>query len=119
MVMTRHMYKVHENRERKQKYRTPEQRNRRRKVLLECLDMLRDGVLKFQKDLDDAHKTYERNMDAILNRSRATRAAWVGADAHGVAEHGAATAATNSLEADAQGADAGGADPHAGADAAE
>jgi hypothetical protein len=53
--------------------------------------MLRDGVLKFQKDLDDAHRTYERNMDAILKQSQATRAAWVGApgaDASGTCSSG-------------------------------
>jgi hypothetical protein len=102
MVLTRRMCAVRKDRkDRKdqQKYRTPEQRNRRRKVLLECLDMLRDGFLKFQKDLEDAHRTYERNMDAILNKSRATRAV--------VDAKGAETAGTGSSGADAQGADAG------------
>jgi hypothetical protein len=75
MVMTRHMCAAQEQ---KRKARTPEERRQRRKVLLECLDMLRDGVLKFQKDLEDAHRTYERHTDAILKQSRATRAAWAG-----------------------------------------
>jgi phosphoribosylcarboxyaminoimidazole (NCAIR) mutase len=77
MVMTRHMCAAQEQ---KRKARTPEQRRRRRRqVLRECLDMLRDGVVKFQRDLDNAHRTYERNMDAILKQSRARRAAWAGA----------------------------------------
>jgi hypothetical protein len=79
MVMTRHMCVVRENQEQKRKARTPEQRRRRRQVLRECLDMLRDGVIKFQRDLEDAHETYERHTDAILKQSRARRAAWAGA----------------------------------------
>ena len=100
MVTTRRMYKGRETQKRtpKQKYRTPEQKRQRRKVLLECMDMLRDGVVKFQKDLDDAHKTYERNIDAILKQPRA-----------GVGAQRADAADTEPPEAGAPGAGAPGA----------
>jgi hypothetical protein len=104
MVMTRHMCAVRETQEQKRRARTPEQRRRRRQVLLECLDMLRDGALKFQKDLDDAHTIYERNMDAILKQSRTTRAVRVGA--HNADAHSATLAASGGSgpsAADAQG----------------
>ena len=84
MVMTRHMCKVEEQ---KRKARTPERRDmrskirrKRQQVLRESLKMLRDGVLKFQQDLENAHKAYERGMEGIyiLNTSRARRAALAG-----------------------------------------
>lgn len=51
---------------RKPKYRTRQQREARKKVLRECLDDLREGVLQFQKTITEAHESYLRGMDDCL-----------------------------------------------------